>query len=55
MLQYETIDISEEININKTSTSKDCMLCHYWLFQDVGFTFEPHVCKKFQDVLMTAY
>ena len=31
------------------------MLCHYWYFKDVGFKFEPHVCKKCHDVLMTAY
>ena len=31
------------------------MLCHYWYFKDVGFKFEPHVCNKCHDVLMTAY
>ena len=31
------------------------MLYHYWLFKDVGFKFEPHVCNKCHDVLMTAY
>ena len=31
------------------------MLCHYWYFKDVGFKFEPHVCNKYHDVLMTAY
>ena len=55
MLQYEKIDISEEIDINKTSASKECMLCHYWYFKDVGYKFEPHVCNKCHDVLMTAY
>ena len=55
MLQYERIDISEGIDVNKTSASKECMLCHYWYFKDVGFKFEPHVCNKCHDVLMTAY
>ena len=54
-MQYEKIDISEEIDINKTSASKECMLCHYWYFKDVGYKFEPHVCNKCHDVLMTAY
>ena len=54
-MQYEKIDISEEIDINKTSASKECMLCHYWYFQDVGYKFEPRVCNKCHDVLMTAY
>ena len=41
--------------MNKTSASKECMLCHYWYFKDVGFKSEVHVCNKCQDVLMTAY
>ena len=55
MLQYEKIDISEGTDTNKTNASKEYMLCHYWYFKDVGFKFEPHVCKKCHDVLMTAY
>ena len=34
---------------------KEYELCHYWCFKDVGFKFEPHVCNKCQDVLMTVY
>ena len=55
LLQYEKIDVSEGIDINKRSASKECMLCHYWYFKNVGFKFEPHVCSKCHDVLMTAY
>ena len=55
MLQYEKIDVSEGINVNKTSASKEGMLCHYSYFKDVGFKFEPHVCNKCHNVLMTAY
>ena len=54
MLQYKKIDVSEGIDINKTSPSKKCMLCHYCYFKDVGFKFEPHVCNKCLDILMTA-
>ena len=36
MLQYDRIDVSEGIDINKTSASKECMLCHYQYFKDVG-------------------
>ena len=28
MLQYEKIDVSEGIDANKTSASKECELCH---------------------------
>ena len=55
MLQYEKIDVSEGIDTNKTSASKEYKLCHYWYFKDVGFTFEPHICNKCHDVLMTAH
>ena len=55
MLQYEKIDVSEGIDTSKTSASRECMLFHYWCFKDVGFRFEPHVCNKCHDVLMTAY
>ena len=54
MLQYKKFDVSEGIDINKTSPSKECMLCHYCYFKDVGFKFEPHVCNKCLDILMTA-
>ena len=54
-MQYEKIDVSEGIDTNKTSASRKCMLCHYRYFRDVGFKFEPHVCNKCHDVLMTAY
>ena len=49
------IDISEGIYTNKTSASRNCMLCHYWYFKVVGFQFKPHVCNKCHDILMTAY
>ena len=55
MLQYKKIDVSEGIDTNKTSASKECMLCHYWYFKDVGFKFARHVCNKCHNVLMTAY
>ena len=29
MLEYERIDISEEIDVNKTNLSKECDICHY--------------------------
>ena len=49
------IYVSEGIDTNKTSALKECMLCHYCCFKDVGFKFERHVCNKCHDVLKTAY
>ena len=45
MLQYDRIDISEGIDINKTNASKECKICHYWYFKDIGFKYEPHFCN----------
>ena len=55
MLQYQKIDVSEGIDLNKTSASKECQLCHYWFFKDIGFKFEEHVCNKCHDVLTIAH
>ena len=53
MLQYKKIDVSEGVDVNKTSASKECMLCHYCYLKDVGF--EPYAFSKRHNVLMTAY
>ena len=55
MLQYQKIDVSEGIDVNKTSASKECELCHYSFFKDIGFKFEEHVCNKCHDLLTIAY
>ena len=55
MLQYKKIDVSEGIDVNKTSLSKECELCHYWYFKDSGFKFEEHVCNRCHDLLTMAY
>ena len=55
MLRYQKIDASEGIDVNKTSTSKKCELCHYWFTKDVGFKFQEHVCNKCHDLSTMAY
>ena len=42
MLQYQKIDVSEGIDVNKIIASKECELCHYF-FLNIGFKFEEHV------------
>ena len=43
MLFYDRIDVSEGIDINKTSASKDCDACYYWYFLNYSFKFQPNV------------
>ena len=52
MLYFDRIDVSEGIDANKTSASKESIICHYWYFLYDGFKFQPHVCNRFHDVLM---
>ena len=52
LLYYDRIDVSEGTNINKTSSSKQCDICHYWYFVDKGFKFQPNVCNGCPDLLM---
>ena len=44
MLEYDRIDISEGIDIDKTNKSKECMLCHYWYFLHKNFSYGPYLC-----------
>ena len=42
MLEYDRIDISEGIDINRISISKEYDICHFWYFKDIGFKYEPN-------------
>ena len=52
MLYYDRIDISEGINYNKTSASKECNIFHYWYFLNYNFKFQSNVCNRCHDLLM---
>ena len=54
MLEYDRIDISEGIDVNKTSASKECDICHYWYFKDIGFKYELHLCNGCHDLMQKA-
>ena len=45
MQEYDRIDISEGIYVNKTSASKERDICHYWYFKDIGFKYEQYLCN----------
>ena len=52
MFYYDRIDVCEGIDVNKTSTSKECSVCHYWYFLNYGFKFQPNICNRCHDFLM---
>ena len=54
MLEYDRIDISEGIDTNKTSASKECNICHYWHFLDKNFNYEPYLFNECHDLMQKA-
>ena len=52
MLYSDRIDASEGIDVNTTSESKECDICHSWYFLNKGFKFQPNVCNRCHDLLM---
>ena len=51
MIEYERIDISEGIDVNKTNKSKECMLRHYWCFLDKHFSYAPYLCNGCYNIM----
>ena len=54
LLEYNRIDISERIDVNKTSLSKECDIWYYWYFKDVGFKYENYLCNGCHDLMQKA-
>ena len=54
MLEYDRIDIYEGIDVNKTSLMKECDICHFWYFNDIGFKHEPYLCNGCHDLMQKA-
>ena len=52
MLYFERIYVSEGIDVNKTSESKECDICHYWYFLNKRFKFHLYVYSGCHDVPM---
>ena len=55
MLEYDRIDISEGVDINKTCLSKECDICHYWYFKDISFKYEPYLCNGCHDLMQKTF
>ena len=53
MIYFDRIDVSEGIDGSRTSASKECDICHYWYFLNYSFNFQPNVCNRCHDLLMS--
>ena len=55
MLEYDKIDISEGIDINKCEeTSRRCSLCKFYYFLDKNFSYGPFLCNGCHDMSLKA-
>ena len=54
MLEYDRIDISEGTDVNKASAPKECYICHYWYFKDIGFKYKPYLWNCCHDLMQKA-
>ena len=54
MLEYDRIDISDGIDINKTNASKERKICHYWYFKDIDFKYELYLCNGCHGLMQKA-
>ena len=61
MLEYDKTDISEGIDLNKSSNSRECSLCHFWYFIDTfdelgihckNFDYQKYLCNGCHDMSM---
>ena len=55
MLEYDRIDISEGIDVNKTNASKECDICHYWYFKDIGYKYELYLSSDCHGLMQENY
>ena len=51
MLEYDRINISKGIDINKTNASKAYDICHCWYFLDKCFKYIPYLCSDCHDLM----
>ena len=54
MLEYNRTNISEGIDVNKTSFSKECDICHYCYFKNIGFKYESFLCNGCHNLMQKA-
>ena len=55
LLEYDRIDISEAIDINKCEeTSRECSLCKFHYFLDKNFQYGPYLCDGWYNMSMKA-
>ena len=53
MLQYDRIDVSKGNGIEKTKP--ECIICHYWYFLEINFSFQPKESDGCHELMQKNY
>ena len=51
-MYYNRVDLSEGVYFNKASASKKDLICHYWYFIDIRYTFQQFVGNGCHNALL---
>ena len=51
MSEYNSIYVSEETDVNKTTGSHECIIYHNWCFLQINLRFQPKVYDGCQDLM----
>ena len=54
MLDCDRTDVSGGIDVNKTNLSKECDICQYCYFKDIGLKYEKYLCNVCHDLMQKA-
>ena len=49
MLHFDRIVVSKGTDVNKTSVSKECVICCCLYY---SFQFQPNICNRCHDLIM---
>ena len=55
MLEYNRIEVSEGIDVNKTTGSRECRICYYWYFLQINFRFQPKTYDSCHDSIQKVF
>ena len=51
MLENGRIDVSEETDVQKVNALPECIVCCYWYFLEIKFTYQTKVCNDYHDLM----
>ena len=54
MLEYDRTDISEGIDVNKTSNSRECSSCNFYYFLKKNFNYQTYLCDGCHNISIKA-